>query len=133
MLNTDISIPTTIIPAISTTSHRGSCSIFSSGNWLSANDITIHRPITDITPLSSPLTIARRSKGREINHRVAPTICMVFIRKRLLNIASRTVLSIRMITTINSKAETTPSIKPILRKLLWNNNAQKSTIWVNLV
>ena len=52
-----------------------------------------------ITPLMAPLMIAFIFSGLAINQRVAPTICMVLIRKRLLNMASRMVLSIKKITT----------------------------------
>src|SRR5579875_2456474 len=42
----------------------------------------------------APLTTARIFMGLEINPLVAPTICMVLIKKRLLYIAKRMVLSI---------------------------------------
>ncbi len=41
-----------------------------------------------------PFTMARTFMGREMKPLVAPTICMVLIRKRLLYIASLMVLSI---------------------------------------
>src|SRR6185503_5591557 len=49
-------------------------------------------------PLIAPLIMARISSGLAIYQRVAPTICIVFIKKRLLNMARRIVLSIRIIT-----------------------------------
>ena len=42
-------------------------------------------------PLIAPLIIALAFIGLAMNQRVAPTICIVFIRKRLLNMASRMV------------------------------------------
>ncbi len=48
--------------------------------------------------LIKPFTNALISMGRVINCRVAPTICIVLIKKRLLNMASLMVLSILMIT-----------------------------------
>ena len=48
----------------------------------------------------SPLMTALINKGFVIKPRVAPTICMVFMMKRLLYIANLMVLSIEIITMI---------------------------------
>ena len=64
-------------------------------------------PSTAIMPLMAPLITALIFIGLEIKLRVAPTICMVLIRKRLLNMASLMVLSISTITSIEITTATT--------------------------
>ena len=61
-----------------------------------------------------PLTIALPSSGLVINHRVAPTICIVFIIKRLLYIASLIVLSMDTITKIDKIMATTSSTSVVV-------------------
>ena len=48
----------------------------------------------------NPFRIALTFIGLAMNHRVAPTICMVLIKKRLLYMARRMVLSIEKTTRI---------------------------------
>ena len=59
----------------------------------------------------APLATARTFIGREIKLRVAPTICMVLMRNRLLYIASLIVLSINTIERIENIPAST--INPI--------------------
>ena len=66
-----------------------------------------------IVPLIDPLITAFIFIGLAIKPRVAPTICIVFIKKRLLNMASFIVLSILTITMIQSIIAITKNIKPI--------------------
>jgi hypothetical protein len=66
-----------------------------------------------------PLIIERIFIGLAINHLVAPTICIVFIRKRLLYMASLMVLSIEKITSMVSRiAAIKKPITKFLAKLL---------------
>jgi len=71
---------------------------------------------TAINPLSAPFITARVFIGLAIKLRVAPTICMVLIKKRLLNIARRIVLSISTITAIAITSATTIPIILAIRK-----------------
>ena len=64
--------------------------------------------------LINPFIMARINKGFEIKFLVAPTICMVLIKKRLLNMANLIVLSILIITMIDKMMESTKNINPIL-------------------
>ena len=51
----------------------------------------------------NPLIIALILMGLAINQRVAPTICMVFIKNRLLYMASLMVLSMEKTTKMVNK------------------------------
>ena len=69
-----------------------------------------------MTPLNAPFKIARLSRGFAMNQRVAPTICIVFMRNRLLNMASLMVLSIRMITITAMRTAMTERTIPMALK-----------------
>ena len=70
---------------------------------------------TAMIPLIAPFRTALTLRGRAMKLRVAPTICIVLMMNRLLNIASLMVLSIRMITTTDTTTATTSKIILILR------------------
>src|SRR5712672_3194635 len=60
-----------------------------------------------ITAEMVPFTMALTVMGLAIKLRVAPTICMVLIRKRLLYMARRMVLSISMMDRMQKMAAST--------------------------
>ena len=67
-----------------------------------------------IKALMSPFIKARITNGLDMKILVAPTICIVLIKKRLLNIARRMVLSILIITMTHKMTERTKKIRPTL-------------------
>jgi len=92
-------------------------SAWRSGKKCSATFTTAYTITIAMAALMAPLIIALIFKGFVINHRVAPTICMVFIRNRLLNIARRIVLSISTITKTEIRIATPASTRLIRLKL----------------
>ena len=90
---------------------------FNCGNWLSAQLTMVNTSAIAMLELISPLMMALMVNGLIINPRVAPTICMVLIKKRLLNMASLMVLSILMITMEHKIMATTKNMSPILEAL----------------
>ena len=85
---------------------------FNWGNSLSAHCISANKMAMAMALLIRPLTTALAVIGREMKLRVAPTICIVLMRKRLLNMARRIVLSILTITITQRRIETTRNITP---------------------
>ena len=66
--------------------------------------ITVNQTATmAMTEAINPFIIALILIGLAINHRVAPTICMVLIKNRLLYMASLMVLSIEKTTSTVSR------------------------------
>ena len=70
----------------------------SQGTKLSTSKIKPKTAMMAMKAATNPLMIAFILSGLAINPLVAPTICIVFIKKRLLYIASRMVLSMEIMT-----------------------------------
>ena len=87
--------------------------VLSSGSHASAEAFKSSMPAIAMVALIIPFITLRILNGLAINHRVAPTICIVLIKKRLLNMAKRIVLSISTITEKIKKSEMTNMTKPI--------------------
>ena len=111
-----------------------SLSAFISGSHqLSTPYIIIEMDAIANRALINPLMIARLSNGFEMNHLVAPTICMVLIKNRLENIASFIVLSINIIT-ITAKTIANPNRKnPIFRTMLFRLLTTASGYFTSLI
>ena len=77
-----------------------SCSTLKSGTKLSMSITVPQMAAMAISAAIKPLMMALTLIGFAMNHLVAPTICMVLIKKRLLYIARRMVLSIEKTTSM---------------------------------
>ena len=102
VLNKEILIPSIMIAKNNRIMLVLSCKTLKLGAIDSIVNTVNHTATMAIPDEMSPFIIALILMGRAMNHRVAPTICMVFIKNRLLYIASLIVLSIDTITRIDN-------------------------------
>ena len=100
VLNNVILMPRTTITRNSISILLLSCNNLKSGAKLSMKITVLQIAAMAIMEAISPLITALIFIGLAMNQRVAPTICMVLIKKRLLYIASRIVLSIEKTTNM---------------------------------
>ena len=77
-----------------------SCKVLRDGSTFSAIPMKINNKTMAAPAAIKPFIIAFIFKGRAMKFRLAQTICSVFIKKRLMYIAKRIVLTITIITRI---------------------------------
>src|SRR3954467_5462013 len=108
VLNKEILMPSRMIAKNNRIMLVLSCKTLKLGAIDSIRNTVAHTAAMAIPEEISPFIMALILMGRAINPRVAPTICMVFIRNRLLYMASRIVLSMEKTT---SMVKTTAAIR----------------------
>ena len=112
VLSNVMAMPIIMIMANNISNPLLSCSTLNSGLNFSINNTQPYTAAMAIKEAINPFITARLLMGLAINHLVAPTICIVFIIKRLLYMASLMVLSIENTTSVVKIIAVTKNITP---------------------